>query len=39
MKKLMTIFLLSAFVPAAFAVNEEENQVKNSGQIRDSIFA
>ena len=38
MKKLMTIFLLLAFVPAAFAVNEEENRVKESGQVLSEIM-
>jgi len=38
MKKLMTLFLLCAFVPAAFAVNEEENRVKDSGQVLSEIL-
>lgn len=38
MKKLMTVFLLCAFVPAAFAVNEEENRVKDSGQVLSEIL-
>lgn len=38
MKKLMTMCLLFAFVPAAFAVNEEENRVKDSGQVLSEIM-
>ena len=38
MKRLMTLFLLFAFVPAAFAVNEEENRVKDSGQVLSEIL-
>ena len=38
MKKLMTTFLLFAFVPAVFAVNEEENRVTDSGQVLSEIM-
>jgi SH3 domain-containing YSC84-like protein 1 len=38
MKNLMILFLLCAFVPAAFAVNEEENRVKDSGQVLSEIL-
>ena len=38
MKTLMTMFLLCAFIPAAFAVNEEENRMKDSGQVLSEIL-
>ena len=38
MKKLTILFLLCAFVPAVFAVNEEENRVKDSGQVLSEIL-
>lgn len=38
MKNLMTMFVLLAFVPAVFAVNEEEDRVKDSGQVLSEIM-
>ena len=35
---MMNMFLLLAFVPAAVAVNEEENRVKDSGQVLSEIM-
>src|SRR5271154_5610017 len=38
MKKLTTLFLLCALVPAAFAAQEEEDRVKDSGQVLSEIL-
>jgi lipid-binding SYLF domain-containing protein len=38
MKKLMTLLLLCALVPAAFAAQEEEDRVKDSGQVLSEIL-
>ena len=38
MKNLMTMVVLLAFVPAAFAVKEEEDRVKDSGQVLSEIM-
>jgi lipid-binding SYLF domain-containing protein len=38
MKKLMTLLMLCVFVSAAFAVNEEEDRVKDSGQVISEIM-
>ena len=38
MKKLMILFLVCAFVPAAFAANEEEKRVEDSGQVLSEIL-
>jgi lipid-binding SYLF domain-containing protein len=38
MKKLITLLLLCSFVPAAFAAKEEEDRVKDSGQVLSEIL-
>lgn len=38
MRKLMTLLLLCAFVPAAFAAKEEEDRVRDSGQVLSEIL-
>src|ERR1019366_7703786 len=38
MKKLTTLLLLCAFVPGAFAAKEEEDRVKDSGQVLSEIL-
>ena len=38
MKKLTTLLLLCVFVPAAFAAKEEEDRVKDSGQVLSEIL-
>ena len=38
MKKLTTLLLLCAFVPAAFAAKEEEDRVKDSGLVLSEIL-
>src|SRR6202166_429412 len=38
MKKLMTLLLLCAFVPSAFAAKEEEDRVRDSGQVLSEIL-
>jgi lipid-binding SYLF domain-containing protein len=38
MKKLLTLLLLCALVPAAFAAKEEEDRVRDSGQVLSEIL-
>ncbi len=38
MRKLMTLLLLCAMVPAAFAAQEEEDRVRDSGQVLSEIL-
>jgi len=38
MKKMMVLFLLCALAPAAFAAQEEEDRVRNSGEVLKEIL-